>query len=243
MADAGGRRIASGSVMRLISRLVRLLVVAFVLGVGLYLGGPYLLAALGRYLVTEQPLTRADLVLVLSGESYLRVPEAARLYHEGYAPRILLTNEIKPRGWDDLVRMGIRFPDNQEVGIRILEALRVPRKAILTIGERADSTRAEMQTVARFLKTHPVKVVIIVTSKSHTTRAYKIFSTGLGPGIRLVMHPVPNDPFDPARWWRNREDAKEVLHEYQALADFWRLRLWSSLAGGWATAPPPVTVR
>lgn len=229
--------------MRLIWRLVRLLVVALVLGIGLYIGGPYLLAGVGRYLVTEQPLTKADLVLVLSGETYLRAPEAARLYHEGYAPRILLTNEIKPRGWDDLVRMGIRFPDDQEVGIRILEALRVPRKAILTIEERADSTRAEMQTVARFLKTHPVKVVIIVTSKSHTTRAYKIFSAGLGPGIRLIIHPVPNDPFDPARWWRNRQDAKEVLHEYQALADFWRLRLWNTVVREFATTPPPVTIR
>lgn len=229
--------------VRLIWRLVRLLVVALVLGIGLYIGGPYLLAGVGRYLVTEQPLTKADLVLVLSGETYLRAPEAARLYHEGYAPRILLTNEIKPRGWDDLVRMGIRFPDDQEVGIRILEALRVPRKAILTIEERADSTRAEMQTVARFLKTHPVKVVIIVTSKSHTTRAYKIFSAGLGPGIRLIIHPVPNDPFDPARWWRNRQDAKEVLHEYQALADFWRLRLWNTVVREFATTPPPVTIR
>jgi uncharacterized SAM-binding protein YcdF (DUF218 family) len=97
--------------------------------------------------------------------------------------------------------------------------------------------------VARFLKTHPVKSMIIVTSKSHTTRAYKIFSTGLGPGIRLMMRPVPIDPYDPTRWWRDREDAKDVLHEYEALVDFWRLRLWGALAGEFATPPPPVTVR
>jgi len=229
--------------VRLIWRLGRLLAVTLVLVIGLYFGSPYLLTVVGRYLITEQPLAKANLVLVLSGQPLLRVPEGARIYHEGYAPKILLTRELRERGSEELLRLGIRFPDSQENALTILEALRVPRSAILTIQERSDSTRSEMQTVARFLKTHPVKSMIIVTSKSHTTRAYKIFFTGLGPGVRLIMRPVPNDPFDPARWWHDRLDAKDVLHEYEALADFWRLRLWNALVGEFAAPPPAVTVR
>ncbi|MBI4735200.1 MAG: YdcF family protein [candidate division NC10 bacterium] len=229
--------------LRLIWRLGRLLAVLLVLALALYLGRPYLLTAIGRYLVTEHPLAKADLVLVLSGNAFLRVPEAARIYHEGFAPKILLTNEPKERGMDDLQRQGIRFLDRQETAITILEALRIPRSAILTIQEGADSTRSEMLTVARFLKSHPVKRLIIVTSKSHTTRAYKIFATGLEPGIQLIMRPAPDDPFDPTRWWQDRMDAKDVLHEYQALADFWRLRLWAMVVGQFRTVPSPVTVR
>lgn len=229
--------------LRLIWRLARLMIAVLILAVGLYFGSPYLLTAVGRYLVTEHPLAKADLVLVLSGEPFLRVPEAARVYHEGFAPKILLTNERKERGTEELLRHGIRFLDHQETALTILEALRVPRSAILTIEERADSTRAEMLTVARFLNSHPVKRLIIVTSKSHTTRAYKIFATGLGPGIHLIMHPVPNDPFDPTSWWHDRTDSKAVLHEYEALADFWRLRLWAMVVGQFTTPPPPVTVR
>jgi uncharacterized SAM-binding protein YcdF (DUF218 family) len=229
--------------LRLIWRLGRLLAVALVLGVGLYFGSPYLLTAVGRYLVTEHPLAKADLVLVLSGQSVLRMPEGARIFHEGYAPKILLTSEPKERGSEELLRLGIRVPDGQERAITLLEALRVPQSAILTIRERSDSTRSEMQAVARFLKTNPVKSMIIVTSKNHTTRAFKIFSTGLGPGVRLIMHPVPYDPFDPAQWWHDRADSKDVLHEYEALADFWRLRLWSATVGEFAAPPPPVTVR
>jgi hypothetical protein len=75
-----------------------------------------------------------------------------------------------------------------------------------------------------------------------TTRAYKIFSTGLGARIRLIMHPVPNDPFDPTRWWRDRTDAEEVLREYEALADFWRGQLWTTIVGEFAP-PPPVVIR
>jgi len=224
-------------------RLARIAAVTLVLGLGLYFGYPYLLGALGRYLVTEHPLAKADLVLVLSGQRLLRVPEGARLYHEGFAPKILLTNEPRERGADDLLRMGIRFPDSQETALKVLEALRVPRDAILTIQERPRTTRAEMQVVARFLETHPVKRVIIVTSKSHTTRAYRYYAAGLGSKVQVIMHPVPNDPFDPARWWQDRFDAKAVLYEYQALADFWRLQLWRRLVGQFRSAPAPVPAR
>jgi uncharacterized SAM-binding protein YcdF (DUF218 family) len=229
--------------VRMIWRVGRFLAMALVLVVGLYVGSPYLLTGVGRYLITEHPLAKAELILVLSGQTLLRVPEGARIYHEGFAPKILLTKEPRLRGAEELLRLGIRFPDSQENSITILKALGVPRSAILMTEEIADSTRAEMQTVARFLEKHPVKSLIIVTSKTHTTRAYKIFSTGLGPGIRVMMRPVPNDPFDPSRWWQDRMDAKDVLYEYEALLDFWRLRLWGALVGEFTTAPPAVTVR
>ncbi|HYL82076.1 MAG TPA: YdcF family protein, partial [Candidatus Acidoferrum sp.] len=192
--------------LRLIWRLCRFLVVVLVLGLGFYLGSPYLFAAIGRYLITEQPMAKADIILVLSGGPYLRIPEAARVFHEGIAPAILLTRGPQERGTDDLMRVGIRILDEQENSVKLLEDLRVPRKAILTLQERSDGTRAEMQTVARFLREHPARTVVIVTSKAHTSRAYKIFSTGLGSGIRLIMRPAGNDPFDPSRWWHNRTD-------------------------------------
>ncbi len=226
--------------LRLMWRLARLAAVILVLALGLYFGYPYLLGALGRYLVTEHPLAKADLILVLSGQPFLRVPEAARLYHEGFAPKILLTNEPKERGADDLLRMGIRFPDRLDTALKILEAHRVPRDAILTIQERPISTQAEMQAVRRFLESHPANRMIIVTSKSHTTRANKYYSAGLGSKVQLIMHPVPNDPFDPTRWWQDRYDAKGVLHEYQALADFWRLKLWEMVARQFRGTPAPV---
>jgi uncharacterized SAM-binding protein YcdF (DUF218 family) len=229
--------------LRLAWRLLKLFLLLLILAGGLYVGGPFLLAAAGRYLVTTQPLTKADLVLVLSGEPYLRAPEAAKLYHEGLAPAILLTTPPRPRGLDDLLRAGIQFPDEREICLKILEALRVPRDAILTIAERSDSTGAEAGAVARFLKRHPARSLIVVTSKSHSTRARKILGAGLGSGVRLLMHPVPSDPFDPDRWWKDRMDTKEVLHEYEGLADYWCLRLWDGLVGYVTAVPPPVSVR
>jgi uncharacterized SAM-binding protein YcdF (DUF218 family) len=154
-----------------------------------------------------------------------------------------VTNEVTWPGFDALRQRGIVFLDSQEISLRILEALNVPGGAVLTLAERANSTRAEMEAVANFLAGHPTKRLIIVTSKSHTTRAYKIFAAGLPPDTQVFMHPVASDPFDPAAWWRSRIDFKQVLHEYQGLIDFWRIRLWNWIAGQLAAAPPPVAVR
>ena len=224
-------------------KLLRLLVAILVLGIGLYLGGPFLLGGAGRYLIRQDPLGKADLILVLSGQPYLRVPEAARLYHDGRAPAILLVNEPKAVGMEDLQRVGIRFPDEQEISVRILEALRVPRGAIRLIEDRCTTVRTEMEAVARFLNAHPVREIIIVASKSQSTRARKIFAGGLGSRIRIIMHPVPNDPFDADRWWQSQGDSRQVLHEYQALADYWRRRLWRLLMGEFRVVPPSVQVR
>ncbi len=229
--------------LRLTWWLLKLILLLLILAGGLYLGAPFLLAGAGRYLVTTQPLTKADLMLVLSGEPYLCAPEAARLYHEGLASTILLTRAPHRRGLEELARAGIPFPDEQEISLRILEALHVPREAIRTIAERTDSMGAESGAVARFLNQHPARNLIVVTSKSHSTRAAKSLGAALAPGARVIMHPVPSDPFDPDRWWKDRTDTKQVFLEYGGLADYWRLRLWGGLMRHFASVPPPVTIR
>jgi len=229
--------------IRLLFRLIRLALICLILGVGLYFGGPFLLRGLGSYLVTADPGGKVDLIVVLSGEPFLRAPEAARLYREGRAPAILVTNELLRPGFEEVRRAGLSFPDSQEISLQILEGMRVPRSAVRTLAERANSTRAEMEAVARFLAAHPARRLLLVTSRAHTTRAGKIFTTGLGPGVKILMHPVQGDPWEPAGWWRNRDQAKQLLHEYQGLADYWRLRVWDWTLGLLWGAPASWTVR
>ena len=229
--------------IRLMWRLVRALATLVALGVALYLGGPYLLAHAGRSLITEDPLVKGDMALVVSGQPYLCVPEAARLYHERLIPKILLVNEPRPAGQEDLLRVGIRYPDGLERSLQLLEALHVPREAILTIPEHADALRAEAYMVSRLLSNRSMRTLIIVASKAQTTRARKIFAAGLGSKIDLVMHPVSADPFDPGHWWKNRDDFRQVLWEYAALVDLWRRGLWRAVVGDMTLAPPDVAVR
>jgi uncharacterized SAM-binding protein YcdF (DUF218 family) len=215
---------------RLIRWAVRAVVVLVLLGVGALFGGPVLLSAAGRYLITEHPLARADGILPLLDDVPLTIPEAARLYHAGLAPRIVVSKGPGRRGVEeDLLRRGIRIAGAFETTLRILEEARVPREAILTAEERADDLVAESEAMARFLKRHPARTLILVTPKSRSTRAFKAFTTALGPEMRLIVHPAPADPFDPATWWRDRKDRREVVSEYQALADFWLGDLWHTV--------------
>lgn len=229
--------------IRLMWRLVRALAALLVLGGALYLGGPYILAHAGRYLIAEDPLAKGDLVVVLSGHTYLCVPEAARLYHERFAPKILLTNAPRPAGQEDLLRLGIRYPDALELSLQLLAALRVPSETILAIPERPEDLRAEANMVSRFLANRPTRTLILVTPKAQGLRAHKIFGEALGAKVRLVMRPASADRFDPERWWQNRNDFKQVVWEYAALADLWGRGLWRAVVGEATSAPPTVTVR
>jgi uncharacterized SAM-binding protein YcdF (DUF218 family) len=201
------------------------------------------LAGAGRYLITQDTLVQADMAVVLPGAPFLAVPEAARIYHEGLAPKILLINEARPRGQDDLLRVGIRYPDALEVSLQLLAALRVPREAILTIPERSESTHAEAEMVSRVVAGRSLRTLIVVTTKAHSTRARKVFTARLGSKVGLVIHPVPADPFDPDRWWKERADARQAMWEYAALADLWRRSLWRTAVGDSGRTPPSVTVR
>ncbi len=215
---------------RLIRWGIRGLVLLVLLGLGFVVGAPFVLGAAGRYLITEDPLARAELILPLSEDLLLTVPEASRLYHEGLASRILLTRGPARPGRADLLRRGIRIPDAHDTGLTILEGMQVPREAIQTVDEQADDLVAEAEVVARFLNTHPARTLIVVTPKSRSTRALKAFRAALGPEIRLIVHPTPGDPFDPTTWWRDRKDRREVVSEFQALADFWLADSWHKLA-------------
>ena len=211
---------------RLIRWGIRGLVLLVLLGLGIVVGAPFVLGAAGRYLITEHPLARADVIFPLSEAVLLTVPEASRLYHGGYASRILLTRGHGKPGSADLQRRGIRVPDAHETSLTILEGTQVPREAIQTVGEQADDLVAEAEVVARFLNDHPARTLIVITPKSRSTRALKAFRAALGPEIRLIVHPAPSDPFDPATWWRDRNDRREVVSEFQALADFWLADSW-----------------
>jgi uncharacterized SAM-binding protein YcdF (DUF218 family) len=50
----------------------------------------------GRWLVVEDPLDKAQAIVVLSGGMPMRAREAAKLYNAGYAPQIWLTRGVEP---------------------------------------------------------------------------------------------------------------------------------------------------
>jgi uncharacterized SAM-binding protein YcdF (DUF218 family) len=205
----------------MVGKLFRWLIVVPLLGLLLYIGHPFILRAIGRYLVTEDPLQKAGAIAVLSGDGGVaRTLEAVRLYQDGYAPRIILTRQILPKGYEALARLGITVPEERDIQWTVFKAMRVPRAAVLQVKERANSTQSEMVYLTRLLDENQIRSVILVTGRSHSTRARKILARASGGRIALISRPTRYDSFDPDGWWRSRIDAKEVLAEYEKLLNY-----------------------
>jgi uncharacterized SAM-binding protein YcdF (DUF218 family) len=155
---------------------------------------------MGRYLITEDRLQKAEAIAVLAGDGGVgRTLEAVRLYQDGYAPRIILTRQRLPKGYEALARLGITVPEERNIQWMVLKATRVPTTAVLQVNERSDSTASEMVHLVRLLKEHRIRTVILVTDRSHSTRARKILARASGGTMTIISRPTRYDTFDPER--------------------------------------------
>ncbi len=182
----------------------------------------------GRALVVADPVpSHADAIVVMAGSVSDRILEAARLYREGVAPLVVITHERLPRGGATLRANGVRLPESHELARRGLRALGVPDAAIRDLRRRARSTRSEARVIARWACKARLTSLVVVTSPSHTRRARLLLRQALLPDVEVTVRPAPAAMYRGARWWRDRRAAKEVLSEYEKLANFWLVERWS----------------
>jgi len=163
-----------------------------------------LLNAVGRFLIVADRLDRADVIIVLSGgRGDERVRQAAELYHQGYAPLVLLS------GGEEMA--GISVP---EMLRRQALALGIPAEALLSEPD-STSTAEQARFLRPLLEPRGVKRAIIVTSSYHSRRTRYLFRKGFqGSGIDLRVYPVQRDVFNPDGWWTRPEDTESLVLEY-----------------------------
>jgi uncharacterized SAM-binding protein YcdF (DUF218 family) len=194
----------------------------------LALGAAVLLLPLaGRTLVVADPLpASADAIVVLAGSIRDRALEAAAIYRDGVAPRVVVTREASPSGATALKASGVELPESDALTRSALIGLGVPPRAIVTLRRRAQSTASEARTIARWACAHGMRRLVVVTSPAHTRRARAILVRALGPDIAVAVRPARADHFAGRRWMRVRRDAKLVLSEWQKLLHHWLVERW-----------------
>src|SRR5580700_1664764 len=116
----------------------------------LLLGGVVILLGVGRWLVVEDPLEKAQAIVVLSGRMPLRAIEAAKLYREGYAPKVWLTYSTEPGA--TLKAMGISFVGEDAYDVQVLMHEGVPADAIRVLQPPIVNTADEIATVSAALE-------------------------------------------------------------------------------------------
>lgn len=195
---------------------------ALIAVVVLYAEHPVVLRVLAGYLVVEQPLEKADAILVLSGGTPFRAMEAAELYRRGWAPTVILTQAVPGQEYYAFRNLGITVLGEHDYNRQILLRKGVPPEAIVPLDQPIVNTWDELRAVTRWLEDRGDHTVIIVTSKSHTRRVTMQWRYLKDRAVRAIVRWTPDDPFDPSRaWWKERRFAFIVLWEYLGLINYW----------------------
>ena len=176
---------------------------------------------LGAWLVVEDPLQKADAIFVLGGTLFERPLEAVDLYHEGWAPRMLLMRQIADAGEVELRRRGVAYPREIDVQVDVLMRLGVPRSAIEILDEQ-DSTKDEADALRAVVVANRWPRIIVVTSKQHTRRARLVINRRVADtGAQVMVRASRYDKTDVDGWWRQRGTLRFTLFETQRLIAYW----------------------
>lgn len=122
------------------------------------------------FVVAEAP-QKADFIVILGGGEGMRARTAARLYQEGYAPRILISGGF----------------DTYKLDTLLMAELNIPSSDIFTNTE-ATTTWSEAQQILEILKREGAASAIIVTDGYHTRRVWAVYRRLQGdPPVRLIF--------------------------------------------------------
>ena len=169
-----------------------------------------ILTALGGFLVKAVPPEKADVVLVLAGDSYgNRILKGAELVREGYAPKAVISG---PEGLYGFHECDLAIPFAVKAGY--------PESYFIPFPHSAKSTREEAEDSVGELHQLGAHRVLLVTSLYHTRRAGSFFRT-IAPDITFIVVAAPDQFFTADGWWHQREARKTFLME------------WTKTIAGW----------
>ncbi len=184
-----------------------------------------------KALIVNAALPRAEAIVMLSGSSaYIeRAKLAAKLFADGRAPKIILTDDGGRGGWSNTEQ---RNPFFVELEASELRRAGVPPNKIETLPQRVSSTYEEALLLREYAVSHGTRSLLFVTSAYHSRRALWTLRRIFGSGIHVGLESVPtgdNSP-SPLTWWLSVSGWRAVAGEYVKFAYYlWR---YSSRSGG-----------
>lgn len=182
-------------------RAIKLAVLCALLFLGLYLARAPLLTALGKVWVVNEPIAKADAIVILGGGLENRPFAAAKLFHAGVAPRILYM-DVQP---GPVAELGLVLSEAEQTR-RILLSQNVPETALSIIGQRVASTYDETQALRGWLTTNETKTIIIPTDLFHTRRVRWVFNKQLrNSDVKLHVIAIQPLRYTLTNWWRHEE--------------------------------------
>jgi uncharacterized SAM-binding protein YcdF (DUF218 family) len=200
------------------SRMRRWLIAVGILTV-LGFAGIVIFLTIGQWLVVQDPLVHADVIVILSGHLPDRALEAAQIYRGGYAGQVWISQPISPA--EELKRMKISYLGEDFYNEKVLLAWGVPVDAIQILPHPSANTWDEINEISDMMRRYNFHSVIVVTSKPHTRRVRTIWHKFVGSEPRAIVRFAQDDPYDGAHWWRHTHDALDIVREILGLLNAW----------------------
>lgn len=176
-----------------------------------------LLTGLAEAWVVNDPVTKADAIVILGGGLQTRPLAAAKLFHDGVAPRILYTDvRLSPAE-----ETGVILAEREQTH-RILLSNGVPEMAMAMIGKSVASTFDEAKAVQAWVETSGAKSIIIPTDVFHTRRVRWVFDKELR-NTRAEIHVVAVDSprYKINDWWWHEEGLIAFQNEVIKSIYYW----------------------
>lgn len=187
-----------------------LLFVAILAAVALVSYRPLLTAA-GAFLTLQDLPEKSDAAVVLRGEDTdgLRLEEAARLYRDGWTPKIVLSGALFPFG---LHETDLSLPWALEMGL--------PREILVPIISDATGSWAEAQALAPALEKAGFRSVILISSETDARRLRVVWRKA-APRLLVRVRTVRDPRFSADTWWLTREGQKAFFYGWTGLIRAW----------------------
>lgn len=170
----------------------------------------------GRILVVDEP-ERADVILVLAGETDRRPARALELLSQGFGGRVIIDVPAEARIYaSSQVALAERYVQNlaqhDQVSVCPIEGL---------------STRDESRDAAKCIEKQHGSRVLIVTSDFHTRRALSIFRREI-PSCSFSTAAAHDETQFGTHWWTHRQWAKTCFEEWLRLIWWNAIDRWRS---------------
>jgi uncharacterized SAM-binding protein YcdF (DUF218 family) len=161
-------------------------------------GTPLLRGAADLWIVSD-PLTPADVAVVLGGGLDVRPFAAAELYHKGLVKKVLVSQVSDGRA----VAIGAQ-PGHTEVNRQVLLKLGVPADAIETFGSSNRNTKEEALALLEWTQRHASRAVIIPVGSFEARRVRWTFRHEFaGQPVRIEISAFDPPQYVRANWWKD----------------------------------------
>lgn len=171
---------------------------------------------MGWALVVDEPLERADIIVLPQWAAAAGAIDAADLIQRGLANRVAVLPE-PPRPADmELRRRGLTHPDEAADLIELMRSLGVTETH--RISTPAGGTAAEGEVLSTWCDQQQFRSIIVISSPDHSRRLRRVLRRSFqGHPPKVMIRAARYAPFDPDRWWETRDNVRTALVELQKL--------------------------